>query len=287
MIVFPNAKINLGLKILRKRQDGYHDLESAFYPIQLRDMLEILLVTPDLNAKKPEFSVSGFREPRGTEIFVSGFQAPASGQNLCRKAVQLFREKQGTPDVRLYLHKNIPLESGLGGGSSDASFTLLALNELFGCGLKEDILKQYAAELGSDCPFFISNLPSLVSGRGDIMEEIPLCLSGFHLILVFPGLAVPTSMAYQMISPSPDGPHLKNILMHEPEQWRGKLSNRFEDVVFAKYPEIGKIKESLYRSGAAYASMSGSGSAVYGIFRSRPKLHEDLDGYKTYTEEMI
>ncbi len=274
MLVFPNAKINIGLKILRKRPDGYHDLESVFYPVQLTDMLEILPGVPGLNGNTPA-------------IYVSGLQAPASGENLCWKAVELFRERQGTPHIRLYLHKKIPMESGLGGGSSDASFTLLALNEMFGCGLKEDMLKQYASELGSDCPFFISNRPSLVSGRGNIIETFPLSLGGYHLVLVFPGVAVPTSLAYRMVSPSENGPSLRDILQVEPEQWKGKVCNRFEEAVFAKYPEIGRIKESLYRSGAVYASMSGSGSAVYGIFRSSPTLSQDLHGYNTYAEEMV
>lgn len=169
MVVFPNAKINTGLKILHKRPDGYHDIESVFYPLQLTDMLEILPGVPELNDNSPAIYVSGLLQA-----------VPAFGENLCWKAVQLFRERQGTPYVRLYLHKKIPTESRLGGGSSDASFTLLALNEMFGCGLKEDMLKQYASELGSDCPFFISNRPSLISGRGDIIEKFPLSLGGYH-----------------------------------------------------------------------------------------------------------
>ncbi|MFC2115185.1 4-(cytidine 5'-diphospho)-2-C-methyl-D-erythritol kinase [Bacteroidota bacterium] len=274
MIVFPNAKINIGLNILRKRPDGYHDIESVFYPVQLRDILEILPLTPDLNDKK-------------SHIYVSGTETIASEENLCVKAVQLFREKQGIPDVRLHLHKKIPIGGGLGGGSSDASFTLLALNEMFGCELKDNILKKYSAELGSDCPFFIGNRPSLVSGRGDILEDIPLNLGGYHLVLVFPGLFVDTSIAYQMIHPSEDGIPLRDVLQLGIEKWKDRIINRFEEAVFSKYPEIGKIKEGLYSSGAVYASMSGSGSAVYGIFHSSPRLTDDLAGFRTHIEKMI
>ncbi|MFC2112155.1 4-(cytidine 5'-diphospho)-2-C-methyl-D-erythritol kinase [Bacteroidota bacterium] len=273
MIVFPNAKINIGLRVLRKRGDGYHDLESIFYPVRLTDMLEILPADAVLNDNKSEISVSGLR-------------APASSENLCLKAVHLLNDRQGTPKVQIYLHKNIPMESGLGGGSSDASSTLMAMNEMFALGLQEQILQKYASEIGSDCPFFIYNRPSLVTGKGDIMEPVNLSLAGYHLVIVFPEVSVPTPEAYKMISPTPEGPSLREIIQHKPEQWKGMVYNRFEEVVFNRYPEIGKIKENLYSCGAIYASMSGSGSSVYGIFGSSPILSKELKKYNTYTEKM-
>jgi 4-diphosphocytidyl-2-C-methyl-D-erythritol kinase len=250
MIVFPNAKINIGLRILRKRADGYHDLESVFYPVQLCDMLEILPSDTGFNDEKPE-------------IYVSGQDVPASQHNLCWKAARLIRERHGISGVRMYLHKKIPSGSGLGGGSSDASFTLMALNEMFACGLNDELLRQYASEIGSDCPFFTVNRPSLVSGRGDIIEPIPFSLAGFHLVLVFPEVEISTAEAYSSIRPSQNGLPLREILQLSPEEWKDKISNRFETVVASRYPEIGRISEMLYRSGAVYASMTGSGSAVY------------------------
>jgi 4-diphosphocytidyl-2-C-methyl-D-erythritol kinase len=274
MIVFPNAKINIGLRILRRRGDGYHDLQSIFFPVGLRDMLEILPADATLNDGKPV-------------IYVSGFEVPATAENLCWKAVELFTGRQGIPPVRLHLHKRIPPGSGLGGGSSDASFTFLALNEMFGCGLTGDVLEGYASEVGSDCPFFIRNRPSLVSGRGNLLEPVPLNLAGHYLVIVFPGISVPTGPAYRMIRPSGKGPDLREIPALPPGQWPNRAGNRFEEPVFAEYPELAGIKEKLYRSGAVYASMSGSGSAIYGIFPSPPQLRPELEKYSTYREKLV
>ena len=274
MLVFPNAKINIGLKILRKRRDGFHDIESVFYPVQIRDMLEILPAVVGLNSKK-------------TEISVSGLKAPASPENLCCKAARLFQERQRTPKVRIHLHKKIPLESGLGGGSSDAAFTLMAMNDLFDCGLDRDVLLYFASGIGSDCSFFIDNRPSLVTGRGNILEPIRISLQGYHLVILFPGITVSTATAYERVMPSEEGLSLRELPQLKPEQWKGKIINRFEEVVFARHPQIGVIKEKLYESGAVYASMSGSGSAVYGIFREDPVLAEDLRAYKIHKEKMI
>ncbi len=273
MIVFPNAKINIGLRILRKRSDGYHDIESVFYPVNLTDILEILPDNAVLNNNKAGISVSGL-------------QAPASPKNLCIKAAHLFRNRKDTPKVRIHLHKTIPMGSGLGGGSSDASFTLLAMNKMFSCELKKETLHQYASEIGSDCPFFIYNTPCLISGKGDIMEPVDLRLKGYHLVIAFPEVSVPTQDAYKMIRPSEKDPSLRNILQLKPEEWKKMAVNRFEKAVISMYPEIGQIKDLLYRSGAVYASMSGSGSAVYGIFSSGPTLTHELNKYKTYTEKL-
>ncbi len=273
MIVFPNAKINIGLRVLRRREDGYHDLESIFYPIGLSDLLEILPFLSGLNDGNPE-------------IYVSGLKAPASPENLCWKAARLFSLRQGTPAVRMHLHKKIPPESGLGGGSSDASFTLMALNDMFGTGLTEEQLSGYASELGSDCPFFLLNRPCLVSGRGNVLEPVPLNLGGHYLVIVLPGVKVSTSQAYRMVRPSEEGPSLRGITRLPPADWGEMAGNRFEKAVFVKYPELREIKENLYRSGAVHAAMSGSGSAIYGIFPSLPHLLPELTKYRIHSEKM-
>ncbi len=273
MIVFPNAKINIGLRVLRKRRDGYHDIESVFYPVSLSDVLEVLPSVQELNAKKDE-------------IYVSGLEAPASGDNLCIKAAKLFQNRHGIPDVRIHLHKNIPPGSGLGGGSSDAAYTLMALNEIYGIGLRDETLKQYASELGADCTFFIDNRPSIINGKGNVPEPVPVSLTGYYMILVFPGIEVSTAAAYQMIKPSEEGYTVREMIKLDPQEWKNKISNSFEEVVFRNHPELGDIKEALYRSGAVYASMSGSGSAIFGIFPSSPALVPELGTYHTHVEEM-
>ncbi len=274
MIVFPNAKINIGLRIIRKRGDGYHDLESVFYPIGLSDVLEILPADSIINDTNAEISISGFK-------------APATANNICVKAARLMRERRGLPKVRIHLHKKIPMESGLGGGSSDASFTMLAMNEMFDGGLKKEDLQQFASEIGSDCPFFIQNIPTLVSGKGDIMEPINLSLKGYHLVVIVPKVSVSTREAYQLITPSELGHSLRDISHLKPEQWKGLISNQFEEPVFSKYPEIKEIKEYLYNSGAVYASMSGSGSSVFGIFTSEPSLLPELSHYWKFSEVLF
>jgi 4-diphosphocytidyl-2-C-methyl-D-erythritol kinase len=273
MIVFPNAKINIGLRILRRRSDGFHDLESIFYPVGLCDMLEILPCDPGLN-------------DRGPGISVSGLEVPDSSENLCLRAAGLFRDRQGTLPVRIHLHKKIPVGAGLGGGSADASFTLLALNRLFDCGLDPASLEGYANELGSDCAFFIRNRPCLARGRGEILEPVSLSLAGQYLLILFPGISIPTSDAYRMVSPSADGPGLDEIPQLPLEQWRERAVNDFEKPAFSEHPELAVLKQGLYASGAAFASMSGSGSAVYGIFTAPPELKPELKGYRAYTGRM-
>lgn len=273
MIVFPNAKINLGLRILRKRQDGYHDLESVFYPLRFCDVLEILPSGTSLDDKN-------------CEIYVSGQQAPATGDNFCCRASRIFREQRGTQAVKMYLHKRIPAGSGLGGGSSDAAFTLLALNEMFGCGLQPEQLKQMASGVGADCPFFIENQASLVTGTGNIIRPFPLKLKGYFLLLVLPELRVSTSTAYELVEPRDEGPPLEELLKSGPAAWKGRVINRFEEPVFGKFPELGQIRDMMYDCGALYASMSGSGSAVYGIFPARPALSPGLAEYRTRIEEL-
>jgi 4-diphosphocytidyl-2-C-methyl-D-erythritol kinase len=273
MIVFPNAKINLGLRILRKRPDGFHDLESAFLPVGLRDMLEIV-------------PVSGDNPDKSHRLTLTGIPLEATDDNLCVRALRLLKEKHGIPDVNLHLHKRIPTGAGLGGGSSDAAFTLRALNEMFGIGLDLPVLMEYASMIGSDCPFFIINKPSLATGRGEQLEPLPIDLSGFTLVLVQPGISIDTTQAYKMINPGENDQPVKEVLGLAPEEWKGRLVNHFEVPVFEKYPEIDALKQALYAAGAIYASMTGSGSAVFGIFRKTHRLPPEISRHILHIEQL-
>ena len=258
MIVFPNCKINLGLYILQKRTDGFHDLETAFYPVPLQDALEVL---PDESLGENKLSLSGHTLDA------------AGGNNICLKAWQILkRDFHALPFVKIHLHKVIPAGAGLGGGSADGAFTLLLLNNTFQLGLSENDLIKYALKLGSDCPFFIRNKPIYASGRGEVMEEIDLNLSGYSLVLVNPRIHVPTGWAFSQIKPENSRQSIKEILQSPITQWKDRLTNDFEPIVFSKHPEVGKIKEDLYTHGALYASMSGSGSTIFGIFEKTVNL---------------
>lgn len=267
MIVFPNCKINLGLQILRKRNDAFHDLETVFYPIALHDGLEIIQ-NPDPHSREIEFSMSG-----------SEIESPAA-DNLCVKAYQLLKKKipQLAP-VKMHLHKVIPSGAGLGGGSSDGAFTLLLLNKKFNLGLPEHEVMDYALQLGSDCPFFIRNKPCYAYGRGEKMEELDLTLSEYKIILVNPGITVHTAQAFSRIKPNAERPSLKELIQLPTGQWKEILKNDFEEVIFSEYPPIKAIKEKLYEQGAIYASMSGSGSSVYGIFEKNAETKFSFPSY--------
>lgn len=253
MVSFPNCKINLGLHILRKRSDGYHDLETVFYPIGLTDILEII----ENRYAKTAVHLSTSGEP------VEG--RPAN--NLCVRAYRLLQKDfPSLPPMLIHLHKVIPAGAGLGGGSANASFTLQMINEIAGLGLNQQQLLHYAAQLGSDCPFFIINKPCYATGRGEILEEFELDLSTYSIVLVNPGIHVNTGVAFTGIVPAMPAYSIKEILQQPVSQWKYKLQNDFEKTVFKSYREIVDIKDSLYQQGALYASMSGSGSSVYGIF---------------------
>jgi 4-diphosphocytidyl-2-C-methyl-D-erythritol kinase len=271
MIVFPNAKVNLGLRILSKRPDGYHDLESAFLPVGLTDVLEIVPAGKDEAGKGDRFNLTGIPLDAGTD-------------NLCIRALRLLREGHPVPPVKLHLHKRIPMGAGLGGGSSDAAFTLRLLNELFGLGLPQRVLLEYASRLGSDCAFFILNEPCLATGRGEILEPLSMDLSGYTLLLVMPGINVETRKAYRQIRPSRQGRPVKEVIKLPPADWHGSLHNHFEGTVFSEYPDIGSIKQLLYASGAVYASMTGSGSGVYGIFTGTPAIPPEIGRYPAYIQ---
>ena len=261
MIVFPNCKVNLGLNILQKRIDGYHNLETIFYPVPLTDSLEIIEnKQPGKNPGLP-FASSG--------LPISG--KPAS--NLCVKAYRLLKKDfPAIPAVQIHLHKIIPSGAGLGGGSSDASFALKVLNKILGLQLTTEQLINYASELGSDCPFFIINKPCFAKGRGEMLEEIQLDLSAYKFVIVNPGIHIDTGRAFlNAILSVPEKP-LKEIIAQPIQSWKEELKNDFEKILFQQHPEIKEIKEILYNQGAAYASMSGSGSTVFGIFPNQTNL---------------
>jgi 4-diphosphocytidyl-2-C-methyl-D-erythritol kinase len=247
MILFPHAKINIGLNILCKREDGYHEISSVFYPVkQCYDVLEI--------TEKQHFY---FKK--------SGIKIP-DGENLCEKAFHLLKKDFSIANVEIYLHKHIPIGAGLGGGSADAALTLMGLNQLFELELNKTQLKKYALRLGADCPFFIDDRPTLVEGIGEKLSSIDLDLSTFEIRLINSEIHISTADAYNRVSPQiPETP--LNVLIKLPiEKWKGKIKNDFEKSIFEKHPKLQSIKEQLYKDGAIYASMSGSGSTIYGFF---------------------
>jgi 4-diphosphocytidyl-2-C-methyl-D-erythritol kinase len=255
MVVFPNCKINLGLRILNKREDGYHNIETVFYPVLLKDALEII---PSGNTAPIQFSNSG--------LVISG----DASTNLCVKAYHLIKKDfPKIPCIKIHLHKAIPMGAGLGGGSANAAFTLLLLNKQFSLNLSTNQLIDYALQLGSDCPFFILNTPCIATGRGEIMEKLTLDLSGYNLIVVNPGIHVNTGEAFSYLKLQKINNisvSLKDIINNPISTWQQSLINDFEVSLFNKYPLIKEIKETLYKMGAVYAAMSGSGSTVYGLF---------------------
>lgn len=262
MIVYPNAKINLGLNVLRKRNDGYHDIDSVFYPVQWKDILEII---PAEEQSQVTASYSGLPIP--------GDQ----NDNLCLKAYQLLAKDYALPGIKMHLHKIIPMGAGLGGGSADGAYMLRILNTFFSLEIGDDKLENYAAQLGSDCPFFIKNQAAHVTGRGEKMVPIALDLSNYFILLINPGLHIGTREAYAGISPSELFPSPLEIVNRPIETWKSNLKNDFETSAFALFPEIRNIKESLYGQGALYASMTGSGSTVFGIFSMDPtKIAEEF-----------
>lgn len=258
MISFPNAKINIGLNVVSKRPDGYHNLETVFYPVQLCDALEMV------PADKTEISVSGIH-----------IESPPS-ENLVVKAWNLLAAEFQIPPVKIHLHKKIPAGAGLGGGSSDAAFALKMLNDFFELNLSQIQLEYYAAKLGADCPFFIRNNPVFAAGTGNLFEPVKLDLSSYKIVIVKPDFSVPTAEAFKKVIPAQPKFNLKEIVKEPVETWKEKVFNDFEKTVFLRFPELARLKELLYRAGAVYASLSGSGSALYGIFRHLPA---DFDNF--------
>lgn len=257
MISFPNAKINLGLHVVERRSDGYHNLESLFYPVELCDILEVI--------PGERF---GFQS---TGLTIKGPEE----ENLVVRAWRLLQKRFDLPPVRIHLHKVIPIGAGLGGGSSDGAFMLKMANDLFMLGMTEAKLEEMAAALGADCPFFIGNRAALATGTGNILQPVDLDLSGYKIVIVKPPLAVSTGMAYKVVTPRRPDHTVAEVVTRPVEEWKELLVNDFEEHVFAMFPEIGTIREELFRLGAVYASMSGSGSSVYGLFREIPSCLAD------------
>jgi 4-diphosphocytidyl-2-C-methyl-D-erythritol kinase len=252
MIVFPNAKINIGLHVVSRRPDGYHNLETLFYPVELSDALEMA------EAKETRISFSGL---------------PVDGppeQNLVLKAFHLLKKDFDLPPVQFHLHKKIPTGAGLGGGSSDAAFTLKMLNSFFQLRLNTAQLKNYAAKLGADCPFFIENQPAFATGIGDRLSPVKIDLSNYRIVILKPEVSVSTAEAYKNIIPAQPEFNLQNLAELPVSQWKETVVNDFEKNVFRVYPQIEFWKKKLCEMGAEFASMSGSGSAVFGLFRHLP-----------------
>lgn len=270
MICFPNAKINLGLNIISKRNDGYHNLETIFYPIMIKDALEIV-ETPNLE----------------TDIFIeSGIKTGTNADsNLVMKALQLVRSQYQIPSVEVHLLKKIPFGAGIGGGSADAAFMLKLINSKYSLGASSKELADMAAKLGADCPFFIYNRPMFASGIGEKLEEVEISFENYYLILVKPEIFVSTKDAFSAIKPATPSKNLKDIVKHPIEEWKNLMFNDFEKSIFPKFPMIEHIKEKLYALGAIYASMTGSGSSVYAIFNKKTDLKHHFDGCFVWEQE--
>lgn len=273
MIVFPNCKINIGLNIIGKRTDGYHDLETVFYPLPFYDVLEII--------HQPNTQ-------QDCTITVTGIEINGNAEdNLCVKAYRLL--KKDFPQIsaiKIHLHKAIPAGAGLGGGSADGAFMLTLLNSRFNLNLSQQNLLDYALALGSDCPFFILNKPCFAQKRGEVLEQFPLNLSGYKLVLVNPGIHVSTGWAFSQVKYSTPG-QTKKVIQTPVKQWKNNLTNDFEPPVFEKYPEIKSIKDQLYEIGAVYAAMSGTGSSVYGIFTNDASINTNYFSAHYFIKEMI
>ena len=258
MVVFPNAKINLGLRVTSKRDDGYHNIDTVFYPIPIHDALEIVS-NPNPDTPPITFSQTGKLIPGKSE------------NNLCIKAFDILRKDYPQiPSALVHLHKNIPMGAGMGGGSSDGAFMLSLLNQKYKLGIDEQQLKNYALRLGSDCPFFIQNKAVYATGRGELMKPISTDLSQKWILIVSPGIHISTAEAFSNIELSEHAPTCEEIIQEPLKHWRSLLVNDFEKTVFPKHPELSNIKEQLYEMGAAYASMTGTGSTLFGIFENRP-----------------
>ena len=268
MIVYPNAKINLGLNIVSKRADGFHNLETVFYPIPLNDILEVT------RAEESVFSASGIDIPNN------------GGDNLVMKAYALLKNDFAIEALKIHLHKAIPIGAGLGGGSADCAFALKVIRDYCRLPLSNEQLKPYAAQLGSDCTFFIDNQASYAWGKGDEMEPMNLWLKDYHLLLVYPNLHISTAQAYAHVKPKKPSHNVRDLVLLPVEEWKGRLENDFELSAFTLYPELQNLKNELYAMGAIYACMSGSGSSFFAIFKEQKEVSEPLKKYSKWWMEL-
>ena len=256
MIIYPNAKINIGLNILNKRTDGFHNLESIFFPAPWFDILEIN------KAENFEFKTSG--------LIING----NSDDNLIVKAFKLIKDNYNISNCKIHLHKQIPMGAGLGGGSADATFTLTMLNNLFNLNISKNTLFELADTLGSDCSFFIDNKPKYVTGKGEVLEDVNFDLKGYYLKLINPNIHISTKEAFDNLNlkPQQSTENLKNLTPSQLFTANSMVKNDFEEGVFKLHPILSKIKKQLIKEGALYASMTGTGSTIYGIFKNKPLL---------------
>ena len=267
MIDFPNGKINIGLSVREKRPDGFHNLETIMYPVKIHDVLEII-ISP---GKLFSFTSSGIK------------LAGEIKDNLVCKAYELMKKDFNLPSVKIHLHKAIPYGAGLGGGSADAAFAIRMINKLFDLGLTLDKMKDYAKRLGSDCAFFIENKAVLATGRGDQFEETELNLDNQFLVIVKPDIHIITPKAYSWIKPTKKQKTLKELIKSPMSKWRNLVINDFEAEVMKRYSEIKIIKDGLYQMGAIYASLTGSGSALYGIFDGPVRIGNEFQNHFVWT----
>ena len=269
MVVFPNSKINIGLRIVEKRSDGFHNIETVFYPVDLKDAIEFIVP-----AVQPDFD----------KLTFSGISTGGSADdNLILKAVARFRREFPIPYLKIHLHKVIPVGSGLGGGSSDATKIIKSLNSHFMANLSSEKIKEIASELGSDCSFFLENKPAFAEGRGEFLRPVQVDLRGYWLVLLNPGIHVNTREAFGNCIPQRPATSLEQMIGRPVDEWRDLIFNDFEDSVFREHPLIGHCKEALYNQGAVYSSMSGSGSSVYGLFYRQTVLPSVLKQYLIFS----
>lgn len=275
MITFPIAKINLGLNVVSRRTDGYHNLQTVFYPVPIMDALEIYPMA------------DGFPSSVDCDLKVTNISIDGDEQrNLVVRAYRMLAEYYTLPRIHAHLYKGIPTQAGMGGGSSDCAYMIRLLNEAFSLGLTNKEMIGYAARLGADCPFFILSRPAYAEGIGEQLQPIELNLSGWHIAVVRPDIPVSTAEAFSLITPQQPATCCRDIVCRPIETWRDCLTNDFEKSVFALHPEIGRIKEQLYDMGAIYAAMSGSGSSVFGLFRSPVDIAKKFTDMFTYTTEL-
>lgn len=268
MISFPNCKINLGLNVISKREDGYHEISSVMYPVDIKDILEVI------KSDKLIFTSSGLDIPGEVE------------NNLCLKAYRILKREYNISPVHIHLYKNIPMGAGLGGGSADGAFTLKLINDLFDLNISIEELKKYASELGSDCAFFIENIPQIASGRGDILEPFNVTLNDKTIVLINDGTHISTEEAYGNVTPKQPVTSIEEILNNPISDWKNTLTNDFEKGIFNNHPKLADYISKLYDSGAKYAAMTGSGSTIFGIFDEHPNLHADLKNLSGFVKEL-
>ena len=259
MINFPIAKINLGLNVVSKRDDGYHNLETVFYPVPIKDALEVFPM-------EDGFPSDVRCDLKVTNLFIDGDEQ----KNLVVKAYNMIAQDYELPRVHVHLYKHIPTQAGMGGGSSDCAYMIRLLNEMFSLGMSDEKMIGYAARLGADCAFFIKAQPAYAEGIGEKLQPISIDLSGYKMLVVRPNIPVSTKEAFSLITPQVPKKNCLDIVRQPIETWKDELVNDFERSVFAIHPEIGRLKEMMYEQGAVYAAMSGSGSSVFGLFSDTP-----------------